>query len=234
MPSQWNTLHVDGTQMWAYTSIPDGPGPHPGVTLIHHGYLDEWVQDIAGRVSGAGYAVVAPDLHHRVDPDVNDVMGKVQKLDDDSIIKDVNAAVELLRRHPQVRGDRIGIMGFCLGGRITYMMSAANPHLKAAGAFYPGNTMVAWGGGSTSAFDRTADIGCPLIAFFGEDDTNPTGEDMKVLDAELTRHGKAHEFHSYPGAGHSFQWNGTDAYRAEPARDSWDKLMGWFQRHLRD
>ena len=57
---------------------------------------------------------------------------------------------------------------------------------------------------------------------------------MRKLDAELTRLGKAHEFHSYPGAGHSFQWNGTDDYRPEAATDSWDKLMAWFQRHLRD
>ena len=234
MASQWTTVHVEGTQMWTYTSIPDAPGPHPGVALIHHGYLDEWVQGIAHRLSSAGYAVIAADLHHRVDPDVNDVMGKVQKLDDDNIIKDVNAAIALLRRHPGVRGDRIGIMGFCLGGRITYMMAASNPHLKAAAAFYPGNTMVSWGGGSTSPFDRTASIGCPLIGFFGEDDANPTPDDMKKLDAELTRHGKDHEFHSYPGAAHSFQWNGTDAYRGGAAGDSWDKLMGWFQRHLRD
>ena len=233
MAAQWTTVHVDGQQMWAYTSIPDSPGPHPGVTLIHHGYLDDWVQDMVRRVSEAGYAVVAPDLHHRVDPDVNEVMGRVRELRDDNIIKDVNAAIELLRRHPSVRGDRIGIMGFCLGGRITYMMAAINPSLKAAGAFYPGNTMVALGDGR-SPFDRTADIGCPLIAFFGEDDPNPTPDDVRKLDAELTRHGKLHEFHSYAGAGHSLQWNGTEAYRAEAAKDSWGKLLAWFQKHLTD
>ena len=233
MPSQWATVHVDGHQMWAYTSIPDSPGPHPGVAVCHHGYLDEWVQDIARRVSQAGYAVVCPDLHHRVDPEVNDMGTKVRELRDENAIRDVSAAIELLRRHPQVRGDRMGIMGFCLGGRTSYLLATANPALKAAAAFYPGNTMVAWGDGP-SPFDRTSGIGCPLLGFFGEDDANPTPDDMRKLDAELTRLGKAHEFHSYPGAGHSFQWNGTDDYRPEAATDSWDKLMAWFQRHLRD
>ena len=214
-------------------SLPETPGPHPGIALIHHGYLDECVQEIAQRVSGAGYAVVAPHLHQRVDPNVNELIARVKELRDPNIISDVNATIEHLRRHPSVRGDRIGIMGFCLGGRITYMMSGVNPHLKAAGAFYPGNTMVAWGDGP-SPFDRTANIGCPLIGFFGEDDPNPTPDDVKKLDAELTRHGKAHEFHSYPGAGHSFQWNGTEAYRAQPAKDSWEKLLAWFQKYLRD
>ena len=233
MASQWTTVHVDGQQMFAYMSLPDSPGPHPGVVVIHHGYLDDWVQDMTRRVSAAGYVAIAPHLHHRVDPDVNEVMGWVGELRDNNVIKDVSATIELLRRHPTVRGDRIGITGFCLGGRITYMMAASNPALKAAGAFYPGNTMVSWGDGPTP-FDRTADIGCPVMGLFGEDDPNPTPDDVKKLDAELTRHGKVHEFHSYPGAGHSFQWNGTDAYRADTARDSWDKLMGWFQKYLED
>ena len=232
MASQWTTVHVDGQQMWSYTSIPDSPGAHPGVVLMHHGYLDDWVQGMVNRVSQAGYAVIAPDLHHRVDPDVTDTPTKFSQLRDENTIKDVNAAIELLRRHPSVRGDRIGIMGFCLGGRTSYLMAAVNPSLKAAAAFYPGNTMAVWGDGP-APFDRTANIGCPLIGFFGEDDPNPTPEDMGKLDAELTRHGKAHNFHSYPGAGHSFQWNGNDAYRADAARDSWDKLLDWFQQHLR-
>ena len=233
MASQWTTVHVDGQQMFAYLSLPDSPGPHPGVVVIHHGYLDDWVQDMARRVSAAGYAAIAPHLHHRVDPDVNEVMGWVGELRDNNVIKDVTATIELLRRHPSVRGDRIGIMGFCLGGRITYMMAGSNPFLKAAGAFYPGNTTATWGDGP-APFDRTANIGCPVIGFFGEDDTNPTPDDVKKLDAELTRHGKVHEFHSYAGAGHSFQWNGTDAYRADAARDSWEKLMEWYQRYLKD
>ena len=233
MPSQWTTVNVDGDQIWAYMSLPETPGPHPGIALIHHGYLDDWVQEIARRVSEAGYAVAVPHLHQRVDPNVNDLMARVKELRDPNIINDVNATIEHLRRHPSVRGDRIGIMGFCLGGRITYMMSAVNPSLKAAGAFYPGNTMVAWGDGP-SPFDRTANIGCPLIGFFGEDDPNPTPDDMRKLDAELTRHGKAHEFHSYPGAGHSFLWNDSESYRAQPERDSWEKLLAWFQKYLRD
>ena len=233
MPSQWTTVSGDGGETWAYLSLPDTPGPHPGIVLIHHGYLDDWVQEIVRRVSGAGYAVAAPHLHQRVDADIDDLMARVKALRDPNIISDVNATIEHLRRHPSVIGDRIGITGFCLGGRITYMMSAVNPHLKAAGAFYPGNTMAAWGDGP-SPFDRTANIGCPLIGFFGEDDPNPTPDDMRKLDAELTRHGKAHEFHSYPGAGHSFQWNGTEAYRAQPAGDSWEKLLAWFQKYLRD
>ena len=233
MASQWTTVNVDGQEMWAYMSLPESPGPHPAVVVMHHGYLDEWVQDMTRRLSSAGYVAIAPHLHHRVDPNVTELLGWVGELRDENVIKDANAVIEHLRRHPSVRGDKVGITGFCLGGRLTYLVAASNPLLGAAGVFYPGRTMVPWGDGPTP-FDRTSTIGCPVIGFFGEDDANPTPDDMRKLDAELTRHGKVHEFHSYSGAGHSFQWNGTENYRAEASKDSWEKLLAWFQKYLRD
>ena len=235
MGAQWTTVHVDGQQMWSYLSLPDGPGPNPGVVVIQHGSgVDDWVQDMTRRLSQAGYAAIAPDLFHREDPNVTDTPTRFGHLRDDDIIKDVNAAIELLRRHPDVLGDRIGITGFCMGGRVSYLMAGSNPALKAAGPFYPGNTTASWGGDGPTPFDRTPNISCPVIGFFGEDDSNPSPDDMKKLDAETTKHGKPHEFHSYAGAGHSFQWNGTQSYRAEAAADSWEKLLAWFQKYLRE
>ena len=234
MASQWTTIDVDGQEMWAYLSIPDAPGAHPGVIVIQHGSgVDDFTQDIARRLSDAGYAAIAPSLYHREDPIADDPSGRFGRLRDSNIIKDVNAAFERLRRHPSVRGDRIGITGFCLGGRVTYLMAGSNPLLSAAAVFYGGNTMVPWGDGPVP-FVRTPNINCPVIGFFGEDDANPSPEDVKKIDAELTKHGKPHEFHSYAGTGHSFQWKGTENYRAEAAGDSWEKLLAWFQKYLRD
>ena len=178
---------------------------------------------------------IAPHLFHREDPGaVNEPpLNRIGRLRDENIIKDVNATIELLRRHPSVRGDRIGITGFCMGGRVTYLMAAANPLIKAAGVFYGGNILAPWGNGPTP-FDRTRNINCPVIGFFGQDDANPTPADVQKIDAELTRHGKVHQFYPYPDTGHSFQWNGNPAYRANAARDSWEKLMDWFQKYLRN
>ena len=235
MASQWTTLHVDDHQTWAYFSLPEGPGPSPGVVVIQHGSgVDDFTRSMVGRLSDAGYAVIAPSLYQREDPDSGDTGGRFGRLRDENITKDVNAAIEMLSRHPAVRGDRIGITGFCLGGRVTYLMAATNPAIKAAGVFYGGNTMVRWGGDGPAPFDLTSNINCPVIGFFGEDDPNPSPDDVKKLDAALTQHGKVHEFHSYPGTGHSFQWSGTEAYRAEAAKDSWEKLLAWFQKYLRD
>jgi carboxymethylenebutenolidase len=118
-----------------------------------------------------------------------------------------------------------------MGGRVSYLMAAANPYLKAAVAYYGGNIMVPWGEGP-APFERTGEIHCPLLGLFGEDDANPSPADMRKLDAELTKQGKAHEFHSYPGAGHAFMNRRGERYRADADRDSWPKTLAFFAKHL--
>jgi carboxymethylenebutenolidase len=110
-------------------------------------------------------------------------------------------------------------------------MAAANPSFKAAVSYYGGGTMVPWGEGS-APFERTTEIHCPLLGLFGEDDANPSPADMRKLDAELTRYGKIHEFHSYPGAGHAFMNRRGERYRADADQDSWPKTLAFFTKHL--
>jgi carboxymethylenebutenolidase len=143
----------------------------------------------------------------------------------------VNATVEFLKGHHAVEADRLGIVGFCMGGRVAYLMAAVQPAFKAAADYYGGNIMVPWGDGPVP-FERTADISCPLIGFFGEADANPSPADMKKLDAELTRHGKAHEFHSYPGADHAFMNHRGPRYHAQADHDSWPRMLAFFGKHL--
>ena len=233
MTQQWATVHSDGHQMWAYMCLPDGGGPHPGVVVIQHAPgVDEVIQELTRRLSIAGYAAIAPYLYHREDPDLNDPGGRRGRLKDRNIVNDVNATIELLRSHPAVRPDRIGITGFCMGGRVTYLMAATNPAIVAAANFYGGDVMLSWGDGP-SPFDQSSNIRCPVIGFFGDDDPNPSPDDVKKINAELNRHGVVHESHSYAGAGHAFQNFITDRYRSDAARDSWEKLLAWFQRYLK-
>ena len=219
--------------MRLYVSVPSGTGPFPAVVVIQHqGGVDDFMEEMTQRVASAGYAVVAPDLYHRDGPDCkDDGPTRRARLQDVLVIKDVNATVDFLISHRSVDAERLGIIGFCMGGRVAYLMAAANPHLKAAVAYYGGNIMVPWGEG-LAPFDRTAEIHCPLLGLFGEEDANPSPADMRKLDAELTKHGKVHEFHSYPGAGHAFMnWRG-ERYRADADRDSWPKTLAFFAQHL--
>ena len=233
MASLWDSVKVDGADMRLYVSVPDGTGPFPAVVVIQHqGGVDEFMEEMTQRIASAGYLGVCPDLYHRDGPDcTDDGPTRRARLQDVTVIKDVNATVDFLHGHRLVNGESVGIVGFCMGGRVAYLMAAANPSLKAAVAYYGGNIMVPWGAGP-SPFDRTGEIHCPLLGLFGEDDANPSPADMRKLDAELARLGKVHEFHSYPGADHAFMNRRGDRYRADADRDSWPKTLAFFAKHL--
>lgn len=232
MQHQWVTINVDDSQMWAYISLPDGPGPHPGVIVIQHAFgLDSWIQGMCRRLSMSGYATISPDLYHRHNPDEPAGIAKMQRLKDSNICRDVDATVDLLRKHPDVLGDRIGITGFCMGGRVAYMMSGINPAIKAAAVFYGTDPSSSWGGGPTP-IELTADIHCPILGLFGELDRNPTMDDVNNLENALANHEKTYKFCVYPDTGHAFMREGTDYFREGPAKDAWDQLMDWFGKYL--
>lgn len=233
MPAFWESIKVDGEDMKVYVAVPEGKGPFPAVVVIQHqGGVDEFIEEMTQRVASAGYVGVAPDLYHRDPPDCkDDAPTRRGRLRDVTVVKDVNATVDFLKGHRGVDGERLGIVGFCMGGRVAYLMAAANPSFKAAADYYGGGTMVPWGEGQ-SPFDRTAEIHCPLIGLFGEEDADPSPADMRKLDAELTKQGKVHEFHSYPGANHAFMNRRGNRYHAEGDRDSWPKTLAFFEKYL--
>jgi carboxymethylenebutenolidase len=97
--------------------------------------------------------------------------------------------------------------------------------------YYGGGIFRCWGDGP-SPFERTAEIHCPIMGHFGEEDENPSAEDVQKLAVELTAHGKVYEFHSYTGAGHAFMNKSRDTYRQHAADLSWPRTIGFFTKHL--
>jgi carboxymethylenebutenolidase len=227
------TIPVNGHGMALHTACPDGQGPFPAVVVIQHAPgVDTFIHAMAARLVEAGYLAAAPDLYHRLDARLGG-MEKMGHLRDREIAADVNACIEHLRGHAAVDRARLGIIGFCMGGRVVYLMAAASPHLRAAVAYYGGNIMVPWGEGVPAPFARTGEIRCPLLFHFGADDPNPSPEDMRSLDAELTRHRKPHEFHSYANAGHAFMnFTNPERYREDASRASWPRTLDFLARHL--
>jgi carboxymethylenebutenolidase len=233
MPSSWENAKVDESSMPLYVSVPERGGPVPGIVVVHgQSGLENFIKDTTQMLALQGYAAVAPDLYHRDGPGCkDDNPTRKARVRDATIIKDITAAVQFLKNRPQVDGARLGIVGFCMGGRIVYLMSAASRDLKAAVMFYGGSTMVPLGDGP-SPFDRTREIGCPIQGHFGADDQNPSPEDMHKLDAELSRWSKAHEFHAYAGAAHAFANAGSANYRPHAAALAWPKATEFFSRYL--
>jgi carboxymethylenebutenolidase len=233
MPSRWDSVKVNGEAMRCYVSVPEGSGPFPAVVVIQHaGGVDEFVRLMSDRFAQAQFLAVAPDLYHREEPNSSDdPLTRMGRLRDVTIVADVNAAIDHAKDLREAQADRIGITGYCMGGRVTYLMAAKNPALKAAVVCWGGNIMMPWGEGPAPV-DLSRDIGCPVLGLFGEEDPNPNPADVAKLDAELTRLGKTHEFHFYPGAGHAFMNEGRPSYRAEAAQDAWKKTAAWFDKYL--
>ena len=234
MPDHRETIDVAGLGMDAFVADPDGAGPYPGVVVIMHAPgLDDFVEEMARRLGGDGYVAIAPQLYHRQDLSSNETgMERMSQLRDVSVIADVDACVDYLQSRNDV-SDAIGIVGFCMGGRITYMMATANPAFRAAVPFYGGNTDSSWGDGPT-VFDRLGNTVCPVLGFFGGQDTNPSPEMMHRLDAELTRLGKEHDFRDYPEAGHGYMnFNNPERYNEPAAKASWPLTLSFLAKHLK-
>ncbi len=234
MVSNWQQIESDGSVMRLNVSLPDGAGPFPALVVMQHqGGVDDFIQEITRRLASAGYLAAAPDLYHRDGPDCkDDFVTRRSRLSDRRIVNDLNAAVGYLQSHSAADNKRIGIIGFCMGGRIVYLAAAAIPEFKAAVAYYPGNTFRAWGRDLPSPFERSAAIHCPLQGHFGADDANPSPQDVGKLDAELAKFNKPHEFYSYANAGHAFMDSTKESYRRDADEASWPRTLEFLSRHL--
>ena len=235
MPSFWETIKVDGQDMRVYVSVPSGSGPFPAVVVSQHGGgVDQFIRDMSDRLASEGYAAAAPELYHRITDDMlADGTSRFSHLSDPEIVADINATVDFLRNHSAIDGARLGVTGFCLGGRVTWLAAATNLHFKAAAPYYGGNIMVPWGNADKTPFELTSGINCPVLFHFGEVDQNPSPEDMAKFGAELTRLGKAHQFHTYPGADHAFMDHTSARHHPEAADASWPRTLDFFATHLK-
>ena len=229
-----DTIQVNGHPMRVYLDIPAGGGTKPAVVVMIHGpgldmFIETQVEDLARH----GYIAAAPDLFHRQEPG-GDMMARVGKLRDNEILADTDATLAHMKSLKDARVGAMAVLGFCMGGRNTYLLAGARPDTwKAAGVFYGGSIMKPWGD-SPTPFDLTGNIACPVIGFFGVEDTNPSPDDVKKIDGEMTRLGKPHEFHMYEGAGHAFlNFMNAERHRPKQAAEAWPKMLAFLDKHLK-
>ena len=225
----------------AYFARPIGPGPFPSMVVIHHmpGW-DEWSIEITRKFAHHGYNAICPNLYSRNGPgSPDDVAARVRAaggVPDAQVMADVAAAIDWLRAYPASNG-RVGVIGFCSGGRHTFLAACTVPGIDAAVNCWGGNVVVEDKSQLTplrpvAPIDYTAKLACPLLGLFGNDDKNPSPAAVARLEEELKRFGKAYEFHRYDGAGHGFFAYTREGYRQQQAMDGWDKVWAFLQRHL--
>ena len=222
------TYTSEGTPIFAYLSRPRGTGPFPAVVVIHENRgLLEHFKDVCRRLSKLGYVALAPDLASGEggtarfsDPaEVTAVLGRTPAA---RMVEMLNAGVRYLQGLPIVRRDRIGVMGFCFGGGMTWRLATQNADLRAAVPFY----------GPNPPLEDVPKIKAAVLAIYGERDTRINAGIPAVREA-MQRAGVVHEIVIYPDADHAF-FNDTGArYNAAAARAAWERTTAWFQRYLR-
>ena len=218
--------------MPAYVARPKDGGKGPAILVIQEAFgLNGHIKDVARRIAAEGYTALAPDMFWRGGKgravgydELPAAIGMMQALKDDQVVTDLRGAIAWLETQPSVRADRIGITGFCMGGRISYLAACEIPDkIRAAVPFYGGGIPV----------DKTAKLRSPVLAFFGEKDAFIPLDSVEALKAEAKKHGKQVEVVVYPGADHGFFCNERASYQAAAAKDAWERLKKFFAAHLK-
>jgi len=235
------TIRGDGgDEIEAYLARPMSEGPHGGVVVIHHmpGY-DGPTKEIARTFAVNGYNAIMPNLYHRdapgASPDDAAAAARAQGgVPDPRLIGDVAAAAAYLRGMTSANG-KVGVIGYCSGGRQSVLAAVSLP-LDAAvdcyGAFVVGSPPEGMPLKVGPIKHLIKDLSCPLLGLFGNDDSHPSPAQVDLHEVELERYGKDFEFVRYDGAGHAFFYYQTPMYRPEQAMDGWERVFGFFGDRL--
>jgi carboxymethylenebutenolidase len=231
------TLELDTAHgpMALYEARPDGDARGAVIVIQEAFGVNAHIEDVARRFADAGYHAVAPHLFHRSGGgtapygDFAKVIPLYEHLDDDGILVDVDAARERL----QGAGwddTQVGIVGFCFGGRVTFLV-ALRRQLGAAVGFYGGGIVTQRFPQFPPLVDEASKLRTPWLGLFGDRDESIPVEDVEQLRDALERAPVATEIVRYPEAEHGFHCDQRESYDEAAAKDAWSRTLGWFETH---
>ena len=233
---------ANGELINAYFARPTGPGPFPGMVIIHHmpGW-DEWYREATRKFAHQGYAAISPNLYFRAGHGTpEDVAAKVRGaggIPDDLAVGDIAGAMLFLRSLPNNNG-KVGVFGTCSGGRHAYLAACRVQGFDALVDCWGGRVVMAEDDLNSNfpvaPIDYTKDISCPILGLFGEEDSSPTPAQVAQHKEELKKHGKNYDFHIYPDAGHGFFYHHRPNYRQQQAVDGWEKTFAFLEKYLKN
>ena len=211
-----------------FVVTPEGKGPFAAVIVIHEWWgLDGWVKDQARALAKEGYVALAVDLYRgKVTDKQEEAHQLMMGMPRDRALRDLEAAFAYLRGRADVRKDRIGAVGWCMGGMYALALATEEPRLEAVVAYY---------GAPPTDAAAIAKIKAPVLGNYGAEDKGPSPEQVKAFEAAMKKAGKTVDIKIYPGAGHAFAnpnnpWGG---YREAAAKDAWQRTLAWFAKYLK-
>jgi carboxymethylenebutenolidase len=225
----------DGT-MPVYEARPDAE-PRGGVVVVQEAFgVNDHIQDVTRRFAAAGYHAVAPHMFHRAGGgtapygDFEKVLPLFEGLTDDGILADFDATVARLADHGLSR-ERVGTVGFCFGGRVTFLV-AVRRELGAAVGFYGGGIVTPRFPQFPPLIGEAPAMRTPWLGLFGDLDASIPVDDVERLRAALDGAPVEHEVVRYADAAHGFHCDVRPDYEPGAAKDAWARTLEWFERHL--
>jgi carboxymethylenebutenolidase len=212
----------DGTRMSAYVARPQPAGQYPGLLLFQEAFgVNHHIRAVSERFAGEDYVVIAPELFHRTAPpgfevsymDFPAVMPHLQAVTAETAEKDVRAAYDWLKSNASVKAAEISCVGFCMGGRVSFIANSVVP-LRAAVSFYGG-------GIAPGMLDRASKLQAPMLLIWGGQDKHIPEEQRKAVTDALGAQQKVYVNVEFSGADHGFFCDERAAYEPHSARQAW-------------
>src|SRR5215510_4623847 len=201
-------LNTSDGKMDAYVAQPKDGGSYPGVIVIQEAFgVNAHIKKVTERIAAEGYVAIAPDIFHReterIIPysEMPKAIATLQRVVDSKAMEDVGAAIAHLKSHGNVKSESLGVIGFCMGGRLTYLTAAHHANdVKCAVPYYGGAITM----GKPSPLSRTGEIKCPMYLFFGAKDQLIPMDHVSQINAELSAKKVQFQMKIYDEAGHGF------------------------------
>ena len=210
-----------------YLAVPDGQGPFPAIIVIHEWWgLNDWIRQNAMKLADQGYVTLAIDLYRgQVTTSAAEAHGLMYDTAGDRATRDLSAAVAYIKSRPDVRKNRIGAVGWNMGGGYSLMMALSVPDFAGCVIIY---------GNLVTEPATIKKIPCPVLGIFGENDRGIPTRSVLAFEKACRAAGKIVEIHLYPGAGHAFMnENNPRGYNADAAKDAWDRIYSFLERALK-
>jgi carboxymethylenebutenolidase len=230
-------IPVSDGQMPGYRARPASGKRFPIVLVVQEIFgVHEYIQDVCRRFAKLGYLAVAPELYARQGDvsrmtDMSEVMKVVAKVPDSQVLSDLDAAASWASKSEPGDANKLGITGFCWGGRIVWLYVAHNPKLRAGVAWYGRLVSKTSELQPKNPIDVVKELKAPVLGLYGGKDTGIPLESIEQMRDALKKAGKTAEIIVYPDAGHAFHADYRPSYRAEAAADGWGKLQAWFKKY---
>jgi len=220
-----------------YRAMPKQASNAPVILVVQEIFgVHEHIKDVARRFAKAGYLAIAPELFHRQGDvsrleNVQDIIAKVvSKVPDAQVMSDLDAAVAWAGAHGG-NIEKLGITGFCWGGRITWLYAAHNPEVDAGVAWYGRLEGAKTETTPAHPIDLVERIDAPILGLYGGADAGIPNDSVERMNAALTKAGKKSTIHLYPDTPHAFHADYRPSYRKEAAEDGWKRALAWFRQH---